>query len=234
MKVPASDTHIVILSSFELHGEAWRSLLSNQPGIFVAGVITELSQAPISVSSEQAFTILIDLPSPDPQVVRQLKQIAPQAGLLCLVRSYDLPGILPLLQAGATGFIARSETVGDLARAVIAAGRGEVVLPPAVAVQSLIALAQHRQGSRNLPESNLTGPPTGEGDVAEPLTEREMGVLNLLAQGLTNKDIAQTLILSVRTVEAHLRHIFAKLGVRSRTEAVLWAVRNGYGVRGGQ
>ncbi|HEY4724252.1 MAG TPA: LuxR C-terminal-related transcriptional regulator [Anaerolineae bacterium] len=51
----------------------------------------------------------------------------------------------------------------------------------------------------------------------------------MLAQGLTNKDIAQTLILSVRTIDAHLRSIFAKLNVRSRTEAALWAARNGYG-----
>ena len=62
-----------------------------------------------------------------------------------------------------------------------------------------------------------------------PLSERETEVLRLLAQGHTNKDIAQALILSVRTVEAHLRNIFAKLGVNSRTEAALWAVQHGYG-----
>ncbi|HET7376275.1 MAG TPA: response regulator transcription factor, partial [Anaerolineae bacterium] len=61
------------------------------------------------------------------------------------------------------------------------------------------------------------------------LTEREIEVLRLLAQGSTNKDIAQTLILSVRTIDAHLRSIFAKLNVRSRTEAALWAARYGYG-----
>ena len=54
-------------------------------------------------------------------------------------------------------------------------------------------------------------------------------VFSILAQGLTNKDIAQTLILSVRTVEAHLRSIFGKLGAHSRTEAALWAVKHGYG-----
>ena len=218
--MPAPVTQLMILSSFKLHGEAWRSLLSNQPGIFVAGVIADLSLAPIPVSPGQAFTILIDLPSADPETVQQLKRIAPQAGLLVLVQTYDLSEILPLLEAGAMGFIALNETVGDLARAVIAAGRGEVVLPPSVAVQTLIALAQRQQGSRSLTEHILTGFPTEEDYATEPLTERETEVLNRLAQGLTNKDIAQTLILSVRTVEAHLRSIFAKLGVRSRTEAV--------------
>ena len=61
------------------------------------------------------------------------------------------------------------------------------------------------------------------------LSEREVTVLRLLAQGMTNKHIAQTLLLSVRTVEAHLRSIFVKIDVRSRTEAALWAVKHGYG-----
>jgi DNA-binding NarL/FixJ family response regulator len=68
-----------------------------------------------------------------------------------------------------------------------------------------------------------------EGGLIESLSEREVEVLKFLAQGLTNKDIAQTLFLSVRTVEAHLRNIFGKLGVRSRTEAALWANKHGYG-----
>ena len=99
-----------------------------------------------------------------------------------------------------------------LARAIIAAGRGEIVLPPSIATQALLALAR--------------GEPL-ESDLIEPLTDREVEVLRLLGQGLTNKDIAQTLILSVRTVDAHLRSIFAKLGVRSRTEAALWMVKHG-------
>jgi DNA-binding NarL/FixJ family response regulator len=63
------------------------------------------------------------------------------------------------------------------------------------------------------------------------LTEREQEVLSFLAQGYTNKDIAQALFLSVRTVEAHLRNIFGKLGVTSRTEAALWAVNHDFAVR---
>jgi DNA-binding NarL/FixJ family response regulator len=62
------------------------------------------------------------------------------------------------------------------------------------------------------------------------LTSREQEVLKLLAQGFTNKDIAQTLFLSVRTVEAHLRNVYSKLGVSSRTEAAIWAVNHGFGV----
>lgn len=121
---------------------------------------------------------------------------------------------MPLLQAGITGCLSREEPVAELSRAIIAVGRGEIVLPPSLAVRALAVLARGDTG--------------GNGGLIEPLSERESEVLRLLAQGLTNKDIAQTLILSVRTVEAHLRNIFGKLGVRSRTEAALWAAKHGY------
>ncbi len=104
--------------------------------------------------------------------------------------------------------------MGDLVRGIIAAGRGEIALPPDVATGALTALARGEAGS---------------GGLLEPLSERERDVLYLLAQGMTNKDIAHSLMLSVRTVEAHLRSVFDKLGVRSRTEAALWAVKRGFG-----
>lgn len=112
------------------------------------------------------------------------------------------------------GCISRNDSVSDLARAIIAVGRGEIALSPHIAARALAAMAR--------------GVTIG-GGLIEPLSEREIEVLRLLGQGLTNKDIAQTLIVSVRTVEAHLRSIFGKLGVRSRTEAALWAIRHGYG-----
>jgi NarL family two-component system response regulator LiaR len=163
---------------------------------------------------DRPATVLVDLPVPNPEVARRLKDIDADVGVLFLVRSYELAEILPLLGAGASGCVSRDATVGDLAGAIIAAGRGEIVLPPVVAARALAALAR--------------GEPVGAGP-SEPLSERESEVLRLLARGLTNKDIAQTLFLSVRTVEAHLRSIFAKLGVRSRTEAALWAIEHGYG-----
>jgi DNA-binding NarL/FixJ family response regulator len=214
-----ADTHLFIFSPHALQCEAWRALLSNQPGILISGTLTEPSQITTHMRPEQASTILIDLSTPLAELAHRFRTLAPGCGLLFLVPSYELSIVLPLLRAGATGFISRDASLGDLARAIIAAGRGEIVLPPEIAVQSLMALAQ--------------GQPFEQGMVATlaslaPLSERETEVLRLLAQGFTNKDIAQALILSVRTVEAHLRGIFAKLGVSSRTEAALWAVQHGY------
>jgi DNA-binding NarL/FixJ family response regulator len=206
---------LLIYSPATLQREAWRALLSNQPDIVIGGVLAESTRLASLLAADQPTTLLIDLPTLQPDVIRSLKAIDARLGLLVLVHAYDLAEIISLLKAGATGCLSRDESVGDLARAIIAAGRGEIVLPPKVAVQALTALAR--------------GGPLRPEDPIEPLTDREVEVLRWLAQGLTNKDIAQTMILSVRTIDAHLRSIFGKLNVRSRTEAALWAARNGYG-----
>jgi len=217
-----ADTHLVIFAHAALHREAWRALLSGQPGIRLAGAAGDLAAVTSFLPIGQPSAVLVDQTPPRPDLVRQLKAAVSDCGLLLLVNTYDLGEVIPLLQAGATGCISRDSPVGDLARGIIAAGRGEIVLPPAIAGRALAALAR----------GESVGEP-GAGSVAdlvEPLSDREAEVLRLLARGLTNKDMAQTLILSVRTVEAHLRSIYGKLGARSRTEAALWAVKHGHGL----
>jgi two-component system, NarL family, response regulator LiaR len=210
-----SPTRLLIYAPAALQRAAWRALLSDQPDISIDGELTEPARLTMLLQPDQPNTLLVDLPAPQPNLIQPFRDVDPKFGLLVLVPSYDLSEIIPLLKAGATGCLSRDETVGNLARAIIAAGRGEIVLPTGIAMQALTALAR--------------GVPIGPEDLIEPLTDREVEVLRLLAQGLTNKDIAQTLILSVRTIDAHLRSIFAKLNVRSRTEAALWAVKHGYG-----
>ena len=208
-------TRLIILSSASLHREAWRALLSGQPAILIVDTVADAFEVVPLLQPDQPTTILVDVLSPQPDLAQQLRTVAPEAGLLFLIQSYELSEVLLLLRAGATGCISRDASLGDLARAIIAVGRGEIALPPHMAGRALAALAR--------------GEPVSDDGLIEPLSEREVEVLRLLAQGLTNKDIAQTLILSVRTIEAHLRHIYGKLGVRSRTEAALWAVEHGYG-----
>lgn len=205
-------THLLIFAPAELHRAAWQALLEKQPGILVAGLVGGLAELS-HFTGLNPTAILVDLPAIQADLVDQLHTAAPNYGLLFLVESYDLAEIVELLRTGATGFISRDSTVGDLSRAIIAAGRGEIILPPELATQALVALAR---GERELEEPEVS------------LTEREQEVLNLLAKGQTNKDIAQSLILSVRTVEAHLHNIYGKLGVSSRTEAALWAVNHGF------
>ena len=206
-------TLVVIMAATALHREAWRALLSAQFDIVVIGAVGTASEVTSLLRPGRPTTVLVDLPTPEPELASNLKAIAPELGILFLVQSSEMSQILLLLQAGASGCLSRDDMVADLVRGIIAAGRGEIVLPQNIAVRALTDLA--------------TGEAPGEG-TPETLSEREAEVLRLLAQGFTNKDIAQTLILSVRTVETHLRSIYGKLGVRSRTEAVLWAVRHSY------
>jgi len=209
-----SPTHLIILAATTLYRAAWQALLSQQPDIVVAETIGDISEIASLPQPDPPVTLLIDLP-PLPPVMQQLKTLPSEVGRLFLVNSYELEQIVPLLQAGVSGCLSRDEPVAELSRAIIAVGRGEIALPPSIAARALAALAR--------------GETIASDGLVEPLSERETEVLRLLAQGRTNKDIAQILILSVRTVEAHLRNVFGKLNVTSRTEAALWATRHGYG-----
>lgn len=214
MQPPPSFTRVIILAEATLPRLAWAALLERQPGLVVGGTAVHLDDVLTLPATDGDTAVLLDLPPMQPEQLSRLAQAMPTYGLLCLVDTYDLSPIVALLQAGAAGVLSRDATVPELARALIAVGRGEVVLPPSLAVRALTALARGETTQSRHPET---------------LTDREQDVLALLAQGLTNKDIAQSLFLSVRTIEAHLRHIYGKLDVTSRTEAVLWAVQHGFG-----
>ncbi len=179
----------------------------------VSGTSGEVSELTQRLPSDAPQAVLIDGRRTGPDLARHLRETLPHSGLLFLVESYELGEILSLLRAGATGCVSRDEPVSELARAIIACGRGEIALPPPVAARALAVLAR-------------SDPAPAKPN--EPLSERETEVVRLLAHGLTNKGIAQELFVSVRTVEAHLRNIFAKLNVRSRTEAALWAVEHDF------
>jgi len=211
MTLKTPPTSVIVVAAANLHRLAWVALLEQQPGLRVRGAAATPEE--VQALANGPLTLLVDLNPLQPEWVPRLSAAAPGATLLCLIDHHDVTQIVALLQAGATGCLSREASVPELARALIAVGRGEIVLPPELAIRALTALTQGKQSAT---------PPN------ESLSEREIDVLRLLRQGLTNKDIAQTLFLSVRTVEAHLRNIYGKLNITSRTEAVLWAVNHGY------
>jgi len=144
---------------------------------------------------------------------RLIKTHSPSTAILILT-AYDYEQyIFPLLEAGACGYLLKDVSGRELIEAIRAVHKGESVLHPAVARKVI-------ERFRRL------GKP--EGKAFDLLTEREMAVLKAAAKGMSNKDIAEELCLSVRTVEAHLGTIFNKLGVGSRTEAVIHALKSGW------
>ncbi len=204
---------VIVFCQNRLLQAAWLALLQKQPGLTAVSVAATIPDLQIQTNTGQPTAVFVDVPAISPDFVAGMSPAVANGGLLFLVDEYEVDEMITLLQAGATGFIQRNAAVPDLARAIIAVGRGEIVLPPDKASQVMLGLARGG-GQKERPLANLT--------------DREKEVLTLLAQGLTNKDIAQTLILSVRTVEAHLRNIYGKLQVASRTEAALWAIHHGF------
>jgi DNA-binding NarL/FixJ family response regulator len=155
--------------------------------------------------------VLLDTGPDAADILRRLSRKGLNWRALVLVDACEVPQIVELIRAGAMGVVTRDSTLAELVSGLVAAARGELVLPGPLAPEVLAQLMGDSAGTAS----------------STSLSPREADVLQLLAQGMTNKHIAQKLLLSVRTVEAHLRAIYDKLGVASRTEAVLWAVRHG-------
>jgi len=209
-----TETSVIILAPTLLQREAWSALLMKQPQIGVRTALAEADQLKDFLPLDRPTTILMDYPAIRFDLVRQVLGYGSQCGVVVIVNAHTHEDMVSLLQIGASGCVSRDDSIPHLARSIIAAGRGEIIIPTHY-VSAVLASLSERQDLTSIP--------------LETLSERESDVLRLLAQGMTNKDVAQTLFLSVRTVEAHLRSVYNKLGVSTRTEAVLWAVRNGYG-----
>ena len=153
--------------------------------------------------------ILMDLNMPGIsgiEATRNIKADFPEIQIIILSASAETHEINEVLQAGANGFLLKSVTGPELQDAIFAVMAGGSVLSPSVTRRLLTALSQ-------------------PADASSSLSEREIEILEMAATGATNKNIAKTLFLSMRTVEAHMHKIFQKLGVSSRTEAVTQAIR---------
>jgi DNA-binding NarL/FixJ family response regulator len=149
------------------------------------------------------------------EATRRIKENHPRVSVLVLSMHDDDQFIFAVLEAGAAGYLLKDVEGRQLVNAVEAVHAGESVLHPTVAHKVLRRLASGTAGSSQ---------PGGE----DPLTARETEVLRLAARGMANKQIGTALDVSVRTVQAHLTSVFHKLGVGSRTEAVLHGLRQGW------
>ena len=148
------------------------------------------------------------------EATRQIKELCPTVAVLILTAYDDDQFVFSLLEAGAAGYLLKSIRGRELVDAIRAVYAGESVLHPSIARKVL---------NRFAPSDK-----TREEQLQQELSEREMEVLRLATRGFSNKDIADELSLSARTVQGHLGHIFNKLNVSSRTEAVVCALKKGW------
>jgi len=211
IRILIADDHAVVR-------EGTRQILEQEPDLQVVAEAGDGEEAVQLTGTFKPDVALIDIAMPrldGIEATRQIKVSYPATAVLILSAYDDDQFVFKLLEAGAAGYLLKSIRGRELIDAVRAVYAGESVLHPSIARKVLNRF------------SPVSGKPPGQKPSAV-LTEREIEVLRLATRGLSNQDIASELSLSLRTVQAHLGHIFNKLQVSSRTEAVVRALKEGW------
>ncbi|WP_116205127.1 response regulator [Amycolatopsis circi] len=200
---------LLIADDHPIVRDGLRGIFTGERGFEVLGEAAHGAEAVTLAEALRPDVVLMDLRMPGTDgvaAITELARLGNPARVLVLT-TYDTDSdVLPAIEAGATGYLLKDSPREELFRAVRAAARGEAVLSPAVASRIM--------GQMRAPAQ-------------EPLSQREIEVLNLVARGSTNKEAAKKLFISEATVKTHLLHAYAKLGVKDRAAAVAVAFERG-------
>ena len=205
-------------------------LLGGLPGIDVVGAAADGERALTLVAEHQPDAILLDLHMPVLDGIgatRRLVAEHPGVAIVVLTTYADDGSVIEALQAGARSYLTKDADRTDIARALQAAAGGLTVFDPRVRATLLAAAAAVPPPAE--PGSGRSAPSGPPGEPPDGLTHREVEILGLMAQGLTNPEIAERLFLSNHTVKTHINRIFAKTGSRDRVAAVGYAQRHRIG-----
>ena len=206
-----AEDHVVVRESI-------RQFLEREAELEVVGEASDGEEAVKLASQLKPDVIIMDISMPKLNGIEATKQIKAQqpSATILILTAYDYEQyIFPLLEAGAAGYLLKDISGRELVNAIETVYRGEAVLHPTVARKVMARLRQTKVE------------PSGE-RALDLLSKREIAILKMAAKGMSNSDIADELHLSARTVESHLGSIFNKLGVGSRTEAVIKAMKKGW------
>lgn len=209
IKVLITDDHTLIR-------EGLRKILSTEEAIEVVGEAEDGAQAIEQAAKIKPDIILMDITMPKIngiEATRIIKREYPEIGIIALTIHDQEEYLFELIKAGASGYVLKDISADLLVQTILGAARGESFIPPSMTTKIFAEFS--RLSSRNSQESLPQG-----------LTRREVDVLRLVAQGESNRKIAQKLYISEKTVKNHLTNIFQKLGVIDRTQAALLAVKN--------
>lgn len=205
---------VLIVDDHAIVRKGIRALLSESGGFEIVGEVGDGEEAVLRAWESQPDVILMDLLMPGMDGIEATRQITgqrPGARILVLTSFAADNKLFPAIKAGASGYLLKDSSPEELVRAIRQVHRGEPALHPIIARKLLQEIA-HPADLQPIPEA---------------LTTRELGVLRLIAQGLSNQEIADELAVSESTVRAHVSRILGKLHLASRTQAALFAVREG-------
>jgi DNA-binding NarL/FixJ family response regulator len=211
IRVLIADDHAVVR-------EGTRRILDAEEDLEVIGEAEDGQTAVKLAVRSKPDVAIVDIAMPQldgVETTRLIKSLCPSVAVLVLSAYDDDQFVFSLLEAGAAGYLLKTVRARELVGAVRAVHAGESVLHPSVARKVLNRFVPGKGKGTN-------------GRPVESLSERELEVLKLATKGLSNQDIARELCLSIRTVQGHLGHIFNKLDVSSRTEAVVRALKEGW------
>ncbi len=207
IRILIADDHAVVR-------EGLRTLITAKPGMEVIGEAADGVEAVSKARSLQPGVILLDMVMPRKdglETIKDIKKENPNARILVLTSFDDDEKVFSAIKAGALGYLLKDSSPQQLLQAIRDVYHGRSSLHPSIALKVIRELNQP-------PDLPLT---------EEPLTEREVEALRLIAQGLTNQEIAEKLTISERTVGKHVSNILDKLHLANRTQAALYALRRG-------
>ncbi len=213
---------VILAEDHAVVRQGTKQLLERYPDIDVIGEANDGEEAIALVNTLQPDVVIMDVRMPHKsgiEATREIKRENPKVAVLVLTAHDDDEYIFALLESGANGYLLKTAEIEELVKAVRAVSAGQTALDPLVTQK---VVSQFMDG-KSLPDIIAQ-----VGDEMDGLTGRELEVLRMVGQGMTNKEVAQKLYISDRTVQAHLSSIFSKLQVASRTEAVMYAVRKGW------
>lgn len=210
-----SPISVMLVDDHEVVRQGVRFFLETQPDFSVVAE-ADSGLAAIKLAEETVpDVVLMDLIMPEMggvEATRRIKDVSPRTQIIVLTSYHDDEHIFPALQAGAVSYLLKDVRMEELAEAIRRAVRGEATLHPRVASR----IIQELQGGR-----------TWELNPFTELTNREMEVLKLIANGLSNSDIAEKLVISEYTVKGHVSNILSKLHLADRTQAAVYAWQKG-------